>query len=72
VTGYRLSSADPFDGATNRGGCINLGTAENKLCAEKLREKLSEPACGGAALQAEDFLCECFVHEQAACGPRLR
>eukprot|EP00937_MAST-01D_sp_MAST-1D-sp2_P007741 g7741.t1 len=54
VTGYRLASADPFDGTTNRSGCINLGTAENKLCFERLRARLREPAC--AALQPEDFL----------------
>ena len=56
VTGYRLASADAFDGNTNRSGCINLGTAENKLCWPMLRAKLAEPVCGGGALLPEDAL----------------
>lgn len=55
MTGYRLSSVDPFDAACNRDGCINLGTAENKLCWAALQQKLAADAeCGHAALLPED------------------
>ncbi|XP_055954329.1 1-aminocyclopropane-1-carboxylate synthase-like protein 1 isoform X1 [Patella vulgata] len=39
---FRILDADPYDKQSNPNGIINLGTAENKLCADILSKKLAE------------------------------
>ena len=42
MEGMKLAMQEPFDIASNPGGCINLGTAENLLMIDMLQAKLAE------------------------------
>ncbi|XP_026884466.2 1-aminocyclopropane-1-carboxylate synthase-like protein 1 [Electrophorus electricus] len=67
--GYTLYYANQHDESCNPGGIINMGTSENKLCFDLLKERLAQPdmlLMEPCLLQYPDWKGHRFLREEVA------